>query len=184
MLAGGDYSDVVQVLLLYCGYLLLILGGIEVFYRRCRLVPSLIKKKLITASDGRFFGRCNLSKVMAGSTRLTLAGCLCAHFPRYSLACNPLTLWRNPYAFTALMDDGTVQAWGASNSGGSVPADLKVVQTIGVKLVFGTTQFYADSTSAHHYPCPHNSYGPGFPSCTSCPSGSTQPIGRPGILQL
>ena len=43
LLAGGDCSDVVQVL--YCGYYLLLASrGIEIFYRRCRLVPSLIKK--------------------------------------------------------------------------------------------------------------------------------------------
>ena len=57
-----------------------------------------------------------------------------------------------------------------------VPAALK-----DVKVIFGTTLNFADSTAAHQYPCPHNTYGPGFPNCTACPQGSNQPLGRPGI---
>jgi hypothetical protein len=93
-------------------------------------------------------------------------------------------------AFAALKEDGTVQAWGTSRFGGSmtngrdsngyaytgVPTDLQ-----GVKTIFGSTEYYADSTSAHHYPCPNNTYGPGFPNCTTCPLGTNQPRGRPGI---
>jgi ferredoxin-like protein FixX len=85
-------------------------------------------------------------------------------------------IYSTGHAFAALTGDGTVQAWGNSNRGGSVPDGLK-----NVKSIFGTTSYYADSTSAHHYPCPHHTYGSGFPNCTTCPSGTNQPRGRPGI---
>lgn len=57
-----------------------------------------------------------------------------------------------------------------------VPSGLKNVKTI-----FSDTTYYADSTAAQLLPCPHNTYGPGFPDCTACPQGSKQPVGRPGI---
>jgi alpha-tubulin suppressor-like RCC1 family protein len=94
-------------------------------------------------------------------------------------------IYSNSGAFSALKEDGTVQVWGDARYGGSdtryggsVPADLKDVKT-----VFGATYYFADSTAAHHYPCLHNTYGPGFPNCTQCPKDSDQPppSGRPGI---
>ena len=57
-----------------------------------------------------------------------------------------------------------------------VPSGLQNVMTI-----FGDTENFADSTAAQLLPCPHNTYGPGFPNCDTCPQGSKQPVGRPGI---
>lgn len=100
------------------------------------------------------------------------------------------SIFASKHAFAALKKDGTVFAWGDPTFGGSmtdgqdaiygrytgVPSGLKNVKTI-----FGDTQYFADSTAAQLLPCPHNTYGPGFPDCTACPQGSKQPVGRPGI---
>ena len=69
------------------------------------------------------------------------------------------------YAFAALKEDGSVEAWGHSSYGGSTPTTLANVSTI-----FGSTVFYSDSTSMHHYPCPNRYYGSGMPHCSACPS--------------
>ena len=95
-------------------------------------------------------------------------------------------------SFAALTNEGTVAAWGSAYAGGSmsngnyngndyagVPRDLA-----GVKTIFGATMYYADSTARDLYPCPHNTYGRGFPNCTACPAldkPASQPFGRPGI---
>jgi alpha-tubulin suppressor-like RCC1 family protein len=87
------------------------------------------------------------------------------------------SIYSNSYAFAAITENGTVSAWGVTGKGGSgVPSNLE-----DVRIIFGTTRYYSDSTAALYYPCPHNTYGPGFPNCTACPQGSNQPIGRPGI---
>jgi hypothetical protein len=70
-------------------------------------------------------------------------------------ASNPGTSWRNEYAFAALKEDGTVQAWGSSIRGGSdVPGDLKDVRAIystyGAFAALkedGTVQAWGDSSS-------------------------------------
>ena len=81
------------------------------------------------------------------------------------VAYNPSTSWRNNDAFAALKEDGTVQAWGHSDYGGSTSTTLANVRTI-----FGSTRYYSDSTSMHHYPCPNRYYGSGMPDCSACPS--------------
>ena len=54
--------------------------------------------------------RSKSSKATTVLSRLTLAGCICAHIPYTSLAYNIGTSWRNIYSFAALKEDGTVQA--------------------------------------------------------------------------
>ena len=84
-------------------------------------------------------------------------------------AYNPSTSWRNYNAFAALKEDGTVQAWGDSDYGGSgVPAGLTNIKTL-----FGSTLYYSDSTASSYFPCPPRFYGPGFPHCQACPSASS-----------
>ena len=55
------------------------------------------------------------------------------------LGYNPGTSWRNPHAFAALKEDGTVAAWGDSSYGGSgVPSGLS-----GVKTIYSTKYAFA-----------------------------------------
>jgi hypothetical protein len=71
-------------------------------------------------------------------------------------------------AFAALKKDGTVQAWGDFHWGGdgSVPADLK-----DVKMIFGSTANYADSTAPSSIPLSSQHLRPWLPELHSMPSG-------------
>ena len=70
-----------------------------------------MKLKACCGKNGRNkSSRSKSSKATAVLSRLTLAGCICAHFPHSSLAYNVGTSWRNLNAFAALKEDGTVQA--------------------------------------------------------------------------
>ena len=52
---------------------------------------------------------------------------------------NPGTSWRNSNAFAALKEDGTVEAWGDSDFGGSgVPSGLS-----GVKAIYSSVSAFA-----------------------------------------
>jgi alpha-tubulin suppressor-like RCC1 family protein len=163
-----------------------------------------------------------------GMTDVTIDGVLFTGVPAGMT--NVRALYSTTNAFAALMEDGTVQAWGDSRYGGKVPSssDVRGIRSIfssaevfaalkedgtifawgdptcggsmtdgqdttfgnytgvpsglkNVKTIFSDTTYYADSTAAQLLPCPHNTYGPGFPDCTACPQGSKQPVGRPGI---
>ena len=48
-----------------------------------------------------------------------------------------------------------------------MPSDLS-----DVSIIFGFTEYYSDSTSMHHYPCPPGHFGPGMPDCEACPEGA------------
>ena len=55
------------------------------------------------------------------------------------LSYNPGGSWENAYAFAALKEDGTVEAWGDSGNGGSgVPSGLS-----GVKAIYSTQTAFA-----------------------------------------
>ena len=100
---------------------------------------------------------------------------------------NVMGIISNSFAFAAVTSQGTVVAWGRELAGGSMTDDPNgdytgVPQDMGaIKTIFGETRYFADSSAPHLYPCPHNTYGPGFLNCTACPQGSEQPLGRPGI---
>ena len=40
-----------------------------------------------------------------------------------------------------------------------------------MRVIFGSTRDYSDSTSSSYYPCPPRHYGIGFSLCHTCPSG-------------
>lgn len=75
-------------------------------------------------------------------------------------------------AFTALLKDGSLRAWGGLGYGGNNTAASSMSN---VKVVFGSTTSFSDSTSRHHYPCPPRTYGSGFPDCKACPFISPEP---------
>ena len=75
---------------------------------------------------------------------------------------NMQAIYSTSYAFAALKQDGSVAIWGEWGSAPNAITNLR--------MLFGSTLYYSDSSSMHHYPCPYRYYGSGMPDCSACPS--------------